>query len=180
MKKRQCFVSNSSSSSFIAYIKNGLTTRKLAQKMIAMRNFNGDHLVMQKLKELKGQIDDDLPLTFSTINYETFIFPSVYEGENVYCVATSRNHDFYDIDELVFAKSEDSIYDEAEKVKEFYDVENDLYYKPFEGDEYEDGDGFCGDHGNFLVKLTRGKDTGKIVCPVCYKKESYGEEEISI
>jgi len=174
MKTRRGFVSNSSSSSFIVFRSDKLSTRQIAQAMVNVRDFDHDHMTMRALKNLKGKIDDDTPITFSTINYESFIFPGVYKDEPVFYIETSNNHTFYDVDELTPIREEDVPEGAVKEVDEFYDIEREIWYKST--DYSSDDDKFCDEHCTFFVELTRGEDKGKKVCPIC---QSNKEQKIN-
>ena len=173
MKIRTGFVSNSSSSSFIVHQSSGVSNIDIAREMIKCRDFAHDADDLKQLELLKDEITDETALTFSTINYETYIFPGTYRDRSVYFVCTSNNHMFRDLDFLTFI-SEDDIPMEELKSKEFHDIELDLYYKT---PNYDDEKSFCEDHLEFKVELTRGKDAGKITCPKCqFSKEKKDKE----
>lgn len=90
MKIRNGFVSNSSSSSFILNA-DGNTVRDIALLMIPQRNWPNDYDLISRIQKLT--CDPDLPITFSTCNYDTFI---IKIGKYIY-VNTCHNHDFDEV-----------------------------------------------------------------------------------
>lgn len=98
MKIRNGFVSNSSSSSFVLKVKN-LTVKDIALMMIERRNednYGGyiDWKADKLLERLRNiSIDQNLPFTFHTCNYETFI----KKLDDYIFIDTCHNHDFYNL-----------------------------------------------------------------------------------
>jgi hypothetical protein len=174
MKIRTGFVSNSSSSSFIVHQSSGVSNIDIAREMIKCRDFAHDADDLKQLELLKDEITDETALTFSTINYETYIFPGTYRDCSVYFVCTSNNHMFRDLDFLTFIGEDDIPMDEL-KSKEFHDIELDLHYK---APNYSDDDNFCDKHLEFKVELTRGADAGKTTCPKCQFKKEKSDKEL--
>ena len=128
MKIRSGFVSNSSSSSFILDGKNN-TVRDIALLMIPIREWDGDQELMERVRNLT--CDPDLPIQFSTCNYDTLIS----KRDGYIFVATCHNHEFREVLDEKRVRPPDEI-----MKKLFHDRSDDcsseLYYALEDFDSY--------------------------------------------
>ena len=77
MKVRSGFVSNSSSSSFIAQLSHFDSTLDIAAEMIPLREWGEqDKELVAKVVEMVGLVDPQTPIAFSSCNYDTRPAPS--------------------------------------------------------------------------------------------------------
>jgi len=187
MKIRSGFVSNSSSSSFIASKGEYSSSLDIALDMIPLRDYERDQQLVEKVKGLKGILPDNTNITFSSINYDTFIYEYKMKGEDVYVIETCNNHMFYEIDKLTNMPEEfenELTKNEIVSTLKFYDVELDLFYKKFGyyGEDRVEGDTcpMCTKHYCFFVILTEGERAGDLVCPSCYAKELEKKKPIEV
>jgi uncharacterized Zn-finger protein len=181
MKKRFGFVSNSSSSSFIATKNDFQSSFDIAIEMIPIRDYEDDYELVEKVKELGDLLPQDTNITFSSTNYETYIYSYNFKGEDIYVIDTCNNHFFQDVCGLrrVPEQIEDEMVERGlTQRQQFYDVELDLQYQVLSCDDEEEA--FCSKHGKFFVRLLDGEDRGEIVCPCCYAEERSKKMPISV
>lgn len=92
MKTRSGFVSNSSSTSFIVSRKHFRNIWDLAWQMVALRHWDSDEELIDKLMMKMCADDPEVDITFSTCNFDTFIH---IEGENFWISTCNNHYDFF-------------------------------------------------------------------------------------
>jgi len=181
MKRRSGFVSNSSSSSFIANIGAFNSTLDIALAMIPFRDYENDQKLIEKAKQLSGVFPSNTPITFSSTNYETYIYTTNLEsGEEVYVIDTCNNHPFIEIEE--FRDTPDELMEKMDKEElscrqTYYNIELDLSYQEIPYDGKKVSKNMCNKHFCYEVILADGLDEGKAVCPICYKEKCSRKEK---
>lgn len=188
MKVRAGFVSNSSSSSFILDNNTYPTVFKAAEAMLDVRTQDEwpdcpEKPMIAKARQLG--VDEDIAVTFSTCNYETFIFR--HKGE-IY-VSTCNNHPWWDY--LDFTREggghDDGEFRDLEKEIYFWHIPEDVVGKSISDTEWTQ---FLKDNPEISEKLRNSNwancwrtdeegrtyhfrtpvrtPEGEIVCPKCY------------
>ena len=186
MKARAGFVSNSSSLSFLVDTAVFATVRDVALAMVNLRTSYTKRLNRSLTNKLtKSKRDPNHPIAFNSCNDDTYI---VNTGA-LHAVATCRNHEFHMLDGIK------NISDCADKgvietlgldkldigeMDSWHDVL--VEYVPLAADfwwpEYnlvlrdvKIGErALCTEHYQYTKVIVEGKDAGREVCPVCYKK----------
>lgn len=88
MKIRNGFVSNSSSTSFVVGRKYFENVWDLAWQMVALRHWDTDEELIEKLMDKMVRCEKEVDITFSTCNFDTYIH---IDGDNFW-IGTSNNH----------------------------------------------------------------------------------------
>lgn len=128
MKVRQGFVSNSSSASFVLDVSKYDSTFSIAYDMIGARGWCTDKETIQTLQEFAETRDSDMPLSFRTCNYDTYI---TRVGPS-YLVSACNNHSFHEVlDGRVYVEGM-SKSEMSEEVQEFMNKAEGEYGSPME------------------------------------------------
>ena len=183
MKIRNGFVSNSSSSSFIASLGSFDSTLDIALAMIPLREYENDKDLCEKVEKLKSILPAKTPITFNSTNYKTYIYIEIVDGEEVFVIDTCNNHPFSEIEEFRFVPEdfEDKMEDDEITLRQtYYYIELDLLYEeiPYNGKKVCKK--YCDKHYEHHVKLADGPDKGKIVCASCYCAEQEKKKPVEI
>lgn len=92
MKKRNGFVSNSSSSSFIVNLEDyNNNVFDLAREMVSIREWEDDEELLKKIDNFEKNESGNVGIFFNTCNYETFIS---HIGGGYVFVDTCNNHNW--------------------------------------------------------------------------------------
>jgi hypothetical protein len=172
MKIRKGFVGNCSSSSFVVANTAYSNVFALAKHMLMIRNEESDwantELDKINLAEL-ADLDKNTPVTFSTINYDTFITPTA-EG---YYVSTCNNTDWKEIKGIIETGGghDDGDYRKLEERTNYWNIACGIIGTPISYDELEllsasgkiSGD-YCKTHYHRYIRLL----DGEIICPICF------------
>jgi len=181
MKRRSGFVSNSSSSSFIASLNSFSSTLDIAIAMIPFRDYEDDQKLIEKAKQLSGVSPPNIPITFSSTNYKTYIYTMNLEnGEEVYAIKTCNNHPFREVEG--FRDTSDELIEKMDSEElhcrqTYYNIELDLSYKEIPYDCQKISKNMCNKHFCYEVILAGGLNEGKTVCPICYKEKCSRKEK---
>lgn len=191
MKIRNGFVSNSSSSSFIISRTEYPKSLHLAKHMIEIRDAegwgpNGD---LKKIEQAlnKKHLDHDVPVTFASCNYDTYITPK----QDRYLVSTCNNTNWEEVRGVLDGGGghDDGDYYEEESKTEFWYVGQGIIGRPLTWDELDAlqkqgkiKDSYCNKEGHYRHFI---EYKGVIVCPTCWKlanpgKDMYLDREIKI
>jgi len=172
MKIRTGFVSNSSSSSFVVSCNDFGSVFALAIAMIPMREMKDEDrkLVGKIRKALKEGKNTQMPISFSSCNYDTFI----WRKGKFFVVKTCNNHIWereincvYDPPKKSFGSLDEfSNYCLEMKHKiDFWFPEWDVEGKIVDGEHYCHV--YCTKHNRPLLLL---KNSSKLFCPRCQKE----------
>lgn len=183
MKIRTGFVSNSSSSSFIAELSSFDSTLDIAKEMIPLREWGEqDDNLVAKVNELSALLSPKTPIIFSSCNYDTHIYiTEIDPGHSVYVIDTCHNHPFHEIDG--FEEMRGNLCREMEEwtaKHTYYDIELDLWYKEIPYGDSKESKTLCEKHHLFVVEIADGPDKGSIVCPACYAKKQENKKTIKM
>lgn len=184
MKIRYGFVSNSSSSSFIISKVGYPTVFSLALAMLAIRNSEGwtvKHKEERKIKlAIARNLTHNVPVTFQTCNYDTYIMPK----DNSYMVSTCNNHSWYSLEPFMIHSGgghDEGEFREEESKTCFWCIREGILGTPISNLEVENlvrqgvlNKHWCDKEGHFdtWCRLT----DGTIVCPTCWHKAHPGKD----
>lgn len=165
MKSRRGFVSNSSSSNFIIHNDNNII--ELAKDMIACRHYHAAETLNKFTELLKNNNTPiNIPIMFSSINYETYLYPI---GNDIY-IDTCNNEDWsaaLDIRDCQSRGEEDE--DTSDSKPYFWDIERDLLVKMIGWYKRKDlGIEWCKTCSTEPYYIF---DNNTIMCPRCYSKK---------
>lgn len=180
MKKREGFVSNSSSSSFILKRGEGFNeTRDVAAYMLDYIDWLTDK-DKKKLLTVLDWVDENDNIFFRSTNYDTYIQAL---GELI-VVETANNHSWGNkiwrntishIPEEYQSRIEnygdgiDIFKDEDYEVK-FHSLEYDIHILRQRYDKIPYDETICKNKGHYIEKLNI---DGKLICPICDNVEVY-------
>jgi hypothetical protein len=188
MKTRHGFVSNSSSSSFLISTSAYKSVFDLALHMIELRDkdllYDNEEVgewACANLKDIilsaaKNGMNENTPISFPTVNYDTFIV----KMDNYYIVATCNNHPFYhdlkgdcyreweSVLKPLGMKHWEEVEDHLKEKFTFWFPKYNKFAKVFhyEGDYRNAPVTYCQKH---YCDLLVEKDTDKKFCPECDK-----------
>ena len=179
MKTRNGFVSNSSSSSFVIDTKSYPDVFALADAMVCIRDLDWasvDGSLMRQSRNLRAIIkqgrqflDLNMPISFPTTNYDTFII----KHGSYYVVSTCNNHGWHSQLEGILPNIPEEIQSVFQGDNEgFYEIQllEDFWYPKYGiiGRVYmhpqRGGRVYCEQHHIPHIKV---KDNGVVLCPEC-------------
>lgn len=181
MKIRLGFVSNSSSSSFIAYRTNYPNTFAIAEAMLKIRQRRYDS--WRKFHELEKirmaqekKLNCDIPVTFATYNYDTFITPKA----DRFIISTCSNTDWSELNITSAVTMEEILWMKSVKHKiEYWYIEEGLLATPIDEEEIDKllkdkiiPYRYCMSHSTSYVRTSN----GMYVCPGCWHDSNPGKD----
>lgn len=168
MKTRKGFVSNSSSSSFI--ISDPISVFEIARKMMSCKERNGKALVARfdkLIKINKDYIWEDLPVMFTSINYNTFIRKDYWDGSKKIIIDTCTNENW---DPALVSYKKEWSEAETDYSNFYWFIEYDILCKQVHYSEFKFDDSLCKEHYLSYMRINNHDTIG---CPKCFEGKTF-------
>jgi hypothetical protein len=169
VKSRKGFVSNSSSSNFI--VLNTTNVLQVARKMLTCNSIKTDLLLFDNLVKNNALfITNDIPVTFSSINYDTYLYPDNRNIRVETCSNTTWDLSGFNIQCVDFGDDDKDIF--------FWDIEKDIMVKPIPFIEHSKLKlSMCQKHWAYPYYIF---DHSTIKCPGCYDGETFTDKNYKV